>query len=172
MATEQVSQSVTETTEQLGSGSTTQTSTLAPGQAVQDAFQALITAHDELVQGQRSLHKTLVSLSRQVNREMSRLTKSRTKRTVTQNPVSVTSKMTKFMNKQGVEGSTFTRRQMMKTVSSYIKSNNLQNTDDRKLWTADKTLAGLFKEHPLKSGDVFSFLRINGLLTSVIQTSS
>ena len=157
----------TETT-QVGAAATTQTSTLAPGQAVQDAFQALLTAHGEVLQGQKDLHRSLTALSRQVTREYSRLSRQRTKRVVVQTPVAVSKQMVKFMNAQGVEGSTFTRRVMMKTVSAYVKANDLQLADNRKCWTADAKLARVFKKHPVVKGDTYSFLNINGFLSSVV----
>ena len=183
MATQEVSTSTplvndtttTETTttetQQVGATATTQTSTLAPGQAVQDAFQALLSAHGEILQGQKDLHRSLTALSRQVTREYSRLSRQRTKRVVVQTPVSVTKQMVKFMNSQGVEGTTFTRRLMMKTVSAYVKANDLQLADNRKCWTADAKLAKVFKKHPVVKGETYSFLNINGFLSSVVTTT-
>jgi len=159
---------VAETTTQVGAATTTQTSTLAPGQAVQEAFQALLTAHSEVLQGQKDLHRSLTTLSRQVNREYSRLSRQRTKRVVVQTPVAVSKQMVKFMNTLGVEGKTFTRRVMMKAVSGYVKANDLQLADNRKCWTADAKLARVFKKHPVVKGDTYSFLNINGFLSSVV----
>ena len=79
--------------------------------------------------------------------------------------------MKKFLDKQGVtaEDGGYTRQSMMKAVSAYIKSKELQIAENRKSWKADKELVKLFG---LDAKETYTFMNINGLLSRVVEKSS
>ena len=56
------------------------------------------------------------------------------------------------------------RQVMMKAVSNYIKTANIQNPDNKKQWAKDKVLTPIFN---LKD-DRYTFMQINGLLSRVV----
>jgi len=123
-------------------------------------------------------NKNLLVLSKEMERETKKASKSRVKRKVNQKPQKVTDKMQKFMKKHpptlddGVElehNGMYTRQVMMKAVSGYIKSADIQNPENKKQWGeahngAKKVLTPIFG---LKE-DWYTFMQINGLLSRVV----
>ena len=135
---------------------------------VQQMLTALVDMAAQQAQQTREMHRNLKKLATEVDREQRRLAKSsKPRRTVKQKPVAVTSEMSSFLTKNGVETSSngYTRQVMMKAVSQYIKDKKLQLEDNRKSWKADKTLAKLFDLDPKSH---YTFMNINGLLSRVV----
>ena len=135
---------------------------------VQQMLTALVDMAAQQAQQTREMHRNLKKLATEVDREQRRLAKSsKPRRTVKQKPVAVTSEMSSFLTKNGVETSSngYTRQVMMKAVSQYIKDKKLQLEDNRKSWKADKTLVKLFG---LDAKKEYTFMNINGLLSRVV----
>ena len=81
--------------------------------------------------------------------------------------------MQKFMKKypptldEGVvleHNGTYTRQVMMKAVSGYIKTANIQNPENKKQWSKDKVLTPIFD----LTDPWYTFMQINGLLSRVV----
>ena len=135
---------------------------------VKQMLDALLEISAKQAQQTREMHRNIKKLSQEVEREHRRLQRSsKPRRTVRQRPVQVNAAMKKFLEKQGVEADQggYTRQAMMKAVSAYIKSKELQLAENRKSWKADKTLVGLFS---LDAKETYTFMNINGLLSRVV----
>ena len=146
----------------------TQESETTNESTVQQMLTALVDMAAQQAQQTREMHRNLKKLATEVDREQRRLAKSsKPRRTVKQKPVAVTSEMSTFLTKNGVETSSngYTRQVMMKAVSQYIKDKKLQLEDNRKSWKADKTLVKLFG---LDAKKEYTFMNINGLLSRVV----
>tara|TARA_B100001094_G_scaffold239477_1_gene234995 strand:- start:448 stop:918 length:471 start_codon:yes stop_codon:yes gene_type:complete len=146
----------------------TQESETTNESTVQQMLTALVDMAAQQAQQTREMHRNLKKLATEVDREQRRLAKSsKPRRTVKQKPVAVTSEMSSFLTKNGVETSSngYTRQVMMKAVSQYIKDKKLQLEDNRKSWKADKTLVKLFG---LDAKKEYTFMNINGLLSRVV----
>lgn len=119
----------------------------------------------------RQLIANLKKLSKEIEKDQKKLIKNnKVKRTITQNPQKVVGPMQDFITKnfpdQVNAESMYTRRHLMKLLSDYIKSKNIQNAENKKQWSGkEKTLKKLFK----LDQEWYTFMSINGLLTSVIQ---
>lgn len=138
---------------------------------VKQMLEALLEISAQQAQQTREMHRNLKKLSQEVEREQRRLQRSsKPRRTVRQRPVSVNAAMKKFLDKQGVtaEDGGFTRQSMMKAVSAYIKTKELQLAENRKSWKADKELVKLFG---LDAKETYTFMNINGLLSRVVEKS-
>jgi chromatin remodeling complex protein RSC6 len=138
---------------------------------VKQMLEALLEISAQQAQQTREMHRNLKKLSQEVEREQRRLQRtSKPRRTVRQRPVSVNAAMRKFLDKQGVtaEDGGFTRQSMMKAVSAYIKTKELQLAENRKSWKADKELVKLFG---LDAKETYTFMNINGLLSRVVEKS-
>ena len=99
---------------------------------VKQMLEALLEISAQQAQQTREMHRNLKKLSQEVEREQRRLQRtSKPRRTVRQRPVSVNAAMKKFLDKQGVtaEDGGFTRQSMMKAVSAYIKTKELQKAN-------------------------------------------
>ena len=140
-----------------------------PGSRAKALLEQITTLSQTQLEMQRDFQKYLRDLAKEFDRDLKRLTKKGGKRKVTQKPVPVNADMVKFMNSNGVEGGQFTRQSMMKTVSAYIKTKNLQTPENKKAWKADATLRKLFG---LKAKDQYTFMNINGMLSGVITPAS
>tara|TARA_B100000963_G_C22631609_1_gene675200 strand:- start:1096 stop:1572 length:477 start_codon:yes stop_codon:yes gene_type:complete len=137
---------------------------------VRTMLDALLEISAQQAQQTREMHRNIKKLRQEVDREQKRLQRSsKPRRTVRQRPVSVNAAMKKFLEKQGVqaEDGGYTRQSMMKAVSAYIKTKELQLAENRKSWKADKTLVGLFN---LDAKETYTFMNINGLLSRVVET--
>ena len=137
---------------------------------VRTMLDALLEISAQQAQQTREMHRNIKKLRQEVDREQKRLQRSsKPRRTVRQRPVSVNAAMKKFLEKQGVqaEDGGYTRQSMMKAVSAYIKTKELQLAENRKSWKADKTLVGLLS---LDAKETYTFMNINGLLSRVVET--
>ena len=116
------------------------------------------------------ISRKLKKLEKDIAREHKRLSKvNRPKRTVVQKPVIVLKKMRGFMKKMKFiehEKCGWTRSDMMRAVSAYIKTKGLQIADNKRNWKPDKTLTTLFS---LESDKLYTFMTINGLITRIVK---
>uniref|UniRef100_A0A6C0EI64 DM2 domain-containing protein n=1 Tax=viral metagenome TaxID=1070528 RepID=A0A6C0EI64_9ZZZZ len=141
--------------------------------SVKSILNQLIEESTNMQTSHKLWHNSLKQLSKEMDKEVKKVIKSRPKRKVVQKPQKVTDKMQKFMKKyppaldEGVElehNGLYTRQIMMKAVSGYIKSANIQNPENKKQWAKDKVLTPIFG---LKD-DWYTFMQINGLLSRVV----
>lgn len=91
------------------------------------------------------------------------------KKQMKQNPQKVNDEMQKFITKNFKEESNkdsmYTRHQMQRFVSTFIKNQNIQNPENKKQWNGkDKTLKKLFG----LTDDWYAFIQVNGLISKVI----
>jgi len=130
-------------------------------------LQTLLDDSSNLQSMYKSWSTTLKSLEKEMNKEKKKIVKDRPKRKVNQKPQLVNSTMRSFMKKHASElevSDSYKRQDMMKVLSNYIKSNNLQDESNKKQWKRDDVLTKLFnleKEH-------YTFMQINGLISRVI----
>ena len=122
-------------------------------------------AMSELVKEQSKLLKAL-------DAEMKKSAKNKVKgekKQMKQNPQKVNDEMQKFILKnfkdESNNDSMYTRHQMQRFVSNYIKNQNIQNPENKKQWNGkDKTLKKLFG----LTDDWYAFIQVNGLISKVI----
>ena len=161
----------TQTTETTTTTQTVTDEVVSDSSTVKQMLDALLDISAKQATSARELHRSLRKLSVEVEREHKKqLRSSKPRRTVRQRPVKVSKEMASFLTKQGVQSEGdikgYTRQAMMKAVSAYIKSKELQLEENRKSWKADKTLVKLFS---LDAKETFTFMNINGLLSRVVQ---
>ena len=136
---------------------------------VQTLFQSILEESQSLQTSYKNWSQTVKKLQKEMEKEAKKLAKQKPKRQVKQKPQKVTKAMRTFMTKNGGEDSeSYTRQVMMKSVSAYIKTHNLQNKDNKKQWKRDATLTKLFG---LKE-DWYTFMQINGILSRVVVKSA
>ena len=138
--------------------------------SVTETLSELLATVEQQQRSMRDLHRQLKRLEKEVIREHKRLSKvNKPKRKIVQKPVKVSKSMKKFMNKmkepEHADGG-WTRQVMMKAVAAYVKNKDLQIADNRKNWKPDSTLTKLFH---LESGQLYSFMNINGLISRVVE---
>ena len=142
--------------------------TTSNSSSVHQILQSLVEMAGNQASATREMHRSLKRLVVEVEREKKKLERnSKPKRTVKQKPVSVTAPMSKWLSSvkvDAVDGG-FTRQAMMKAVSSYIKTADLQLKENRKSWKPDATLVKLFN---LDKKQTYTFMNINGLLSRVV----
>ena len=151
---------------------TTTTTTPETESTVKQMLDALLEISAQQAQNSREMHRNLKKLCTEVEREQKRLARSsKPRRTVRQRPVKVNAAMKKFLEKQSVESQDggYTRQAMMKAVSAYIKTKELQIAENRKSWKADKELVKLFG---LDAKETYTFMNINGLLSRVVEKTA
>ena len=152
------------------SSSTTETPTEPVAYSTTETLSNLIGIVEAQQSSMRDLQRQLKRLEKEVIKEHKRLSKvNKPKRIIVQKPTKVSKSMTKFMKKMNVpehESGGWTRQAMMKAVSSYVKTKDLQLKESRKNWKPDSTLAKLFS---LESDSVYSFININGLISRVVE---
>ena len=141
--------------------------------SVKNILNQLIEESSKLQSTHKVWHNTLKQLTREMDKEQKQVIRSRPKRKVVQKPQKVTDEMQKFMKKypptldDGVvleHNGTYTRQVMMKAVSGYIKSANIQNPENKKQWSKDKVLTPIFG----LTDPWYTFMQINGLLSRVV----
>ena len=130
-------------------------------------FEQIMNNHKvmtDLVKEQGKLIKSLES-------EMKKSTKKvkGEKKQMKQNPQKVNEEMQKFITKNFKDDSNkesmYTRHQMQRFISTYIKSQNIQNPENKKEWSGkDKTLKKLFG----LTENWYAFIQVNGLISKVI----
>ena len=109
-------------------------------------------------------------LKKEVEKEQKKLVKNnKVKRTIKQNPQQVTVPMHEFVVKNFPDDQNadmmYTRQNLMRLLSNYIKEQKIQNEENKKQWSGkEKSLRKIFN---LKD-DWYTFMQINGLLSYVI----
>lgn len=109
-------------------------------------------------------------LKKEVEKEQKKLVKNnKVKRTIKQNPQQVTVPMHEFVVKNFPDDQNadmmYTRQNLMRLLSNYIKEQKIQNEENKKQWSGkEKSLKKIFN---LKD-DWYTFMQINGLLSYVI----
>jgi len=146
------------------------TSATASAVTVSQLLQVAVESTAAQAQQFRELQKVLKKLSSEIEKEQRKYQKAVEKapRTVVQKPVQVQAEMEKFLQSEKVEvhpDTGYTRKDMMRAVSAYIKTHNLQLEDNKKQWKPDAQLTKLFS---LDSEQLYTFMNINGLLSRVI----
>lgn len=112
----------------------------------------------------------LKKLQKEIEKDRKKLMKNtKEKRVINQIPKNVIPEMQKFIAKEFPESKTednrYTRQFLMKLLSQYIKSKDIQNSENKKQWSGkEKTLKSIFK----LEDEWYSFMQINGLLSRVI----
>ena len=147
------------------------TSSNSNSSSVQQLLHSLVEMSGTQAAQTREMHRNLKRLVVEVERENKKLARNnKPKRTVKQKPVQVTAPMAKWLSSSKVETEDggYTRQNMMKAVSAYIKSADLQIKENRKSWKPDATLVKLFN---LDKKQTYTFMNINGLLSRVVQTA-
>jgi len=147
-------------------------STAEATQTVPQMIEQLITLSTQLASSHKAVIKTLTTLQRQWEREQKRTHRTKARREVKQKPTQVNKAMRDFMvkNAGAVAGTeAFTRSQMMKALSEYIKGHSLASATNKKEWTPDATLTKLLG---LEKGKTFTYMNLNGLITRVVEKPS
>lgn len=157
----QANQQTTETT--------VNTVTSTPESEVKSLFESILKDSQDLQTNYKNWCQTVKKLQKEMEKEAKKLAKQKPKRQVKQKPQLVTKEMRAFMVKNGGEDSdSYTRQVMMKSVSAYIKTHNLQNPENKKQWKKDKTLTSLFG----LTEQWYTFMQINGLLSKIVVKSA
>ena len=105
----------------------------------------------------KDMVSTLTQLQKLVTKSARQKNKGRSRNT-TVHRFKLQDDHAKSLSSLGLSGDTFTRSEVMKAVSAYIKSKSLQNDNKKTVWKADKTLIKLFG---LKKSEEYSYLHIN-----------
>lgn len=139
----------------------TQQKQQAPEDEIQERIQLLQSELKDYIVKQkdvmRNMLQTLSGLQKSVAKAARMSNKSRRRKS----PVhrfKLNSKSVKTLSSLGLSGDTFSRSEVMKAVSAYVKSKSLQNPNKKTVWSPDKTLQKMFS---LKKGDEYSYLQIN-----------
>ena len=134
---------------------------------VEQIIQSLLDDSNNLQNQYKSWNMTLKKLLKEINKEQKEIIKSKPKRKVNQKPQLVTKPMATFMTKNAshlAASESYNRQDMMRAISAYIKTKNLQDPDNKKQWKRDKTLTKLLN----LDKDHYTFMEINGLISRVV----
>ena len=82
------------------------------------------------------------------------------KHTVMHDPMTISSELLKYLKKQ--PGTKMTKSEAMKEVSTIIKNSNLQNADNKRQFTPNKSLGKVLNMSPIKS---ITFVELNKYLS-------
>jgi chromatin remodeling complex protein RSC6 len=74
-------------------------------------------------------------------------------------PMTISAELLKYLKQPA--GTTLTKSESMKAVSLIIKNTNLQNKDNRRMFTPDKALGKVLNMTPIKS---ITFVELNKYL--------
>ena len=81
------------------------------------------------------------------------------KHTVMHDPMTISAELLKYLKQPA--GTTLTKSESMKAVSLIIKNTNLQNKENRRMFTPDKALGKVLNMTPIKS---ITFVELNKYL--------
>ena len=81
------------------------------------------------------------------------------KHTVMHDPMTISAELLKYLKQPA--GTTLTKSESMKAVSLIIKNTNLQNAENRRMFTPDKALGKVLNMTPIKS---ITFVELNKYL--------
>lgn len=139
---------------------TTQTET----PSLEDQFSEINTQISSLNTNFRGLQSRLKTLARDVKAAEK---KSRHKPKAPPKPMVIDKKLATFIKVSNSEH--ITKAEVMKHISSYIKSNNLQNEGDKRQFTPNKQLSKLFGLTQPKS---MTFVEINKYISQYLSPVS
>lgn len=132
-----------------------------PSDEIQERIESLQTNLKDYMVKQKDVMKDMVSTLTQVQKLITKTLKQKSKgrrRNTTVHRYKLDAKSAKSLSKIGLSGDTFSRSEVMKAVSAYIKQHNLQNPDKKTVWEPDSTLTKVFG---VKKGEECSYLQIN-----------
>lgn len=144
-----------------------------PEQEIQARIESLQTNLKAYMDSQKTVMKEMVSAIGNIQKLFAksvRSNKGKSRRRVS-NPqrYELDSKTAKGINKLGLEGNTFSRSDLMKGISAYIREHKLQNADKKTVWLADATIAKVLN---VAKGSENSYLQINQLITPLLKDAT
>lgn len=144
---------------------TVETTQQAPEVELQSRIDALQSGLKDYMTNQKDVLKEMVATLTQIQKLVTKTVRMKSKgrrRNTTPQQYRLATKDAKTLSKLGLSGDVFSRSQVMKAVSAYIREHNLQNPDKKSVWVAD---AGISKVLDVKKGSENSYLQINKLIT-------
>lgn len=141
-----------------------------PAQELRARIEALQQSIKAFADTQRAVLKEMVGALGDLNKQLTKLSKAKKPRKKSPpQQFKLEAKAAKSLHKLGLKGDTFTRAELMKGVSTYIRENKLQKEDDKKLWVADATLSKVFD---VSKGDEKTYLSLTQLVTPLIRAAT
>lgn len=126
--------------------------------SLEEQFKTVCTDIQKISGTARHLQLTVKELQRHVkNACKPRKVK---KHTVMHDPMTISPELLKYLKKPA--GTKLTKSESMKAVSALIKSNNLQNAENKRQFTPNKALAKVLNMSPIKS---ITFVELNKYLS-------
>ena len=126
-------------------------------QSLEEQFQNVSNDLQKISGTARHLQLTVKELQRNV-RNACKPRKVK-KHTVMHDPMTISAELLKYLKQPA--GTTLTKSESMKAVSLIIKNTNLQNKDNRRMFTPDKALGKVLNMTPIKS---ITFVELNKYL--------
>jgi chromatin remodeling complex protein RSC6 len=127
----------------------------SPMDVVEGQFTTLFAGLNEVTSLTKSLQEELKGLHKSC-RQIEKTSRQKKKRP--QHPLLVSGELCKFLSTK--KNSQMTKADVMKGVSAYIKTNNLQLTEDKRRFKPNKDLCKLFAM-PLSAAKNMTFVEIN-----------
>lgn len=142
--------------------------TTQPETTSAELFAICVENNTKMLNLAKEQQKVLKSLESQIKKEAKKKNKS-VKKSIKQVPKKVSPEMQKFISKnfkdKASNESMYTRHELMRFVSDYIKSQNIQNPENMKEWSGkEKTLKKLFN----LTEEWYKFIDVNGMISKVI----
>lgn len=137
---------------------------------VDSVYEQVVEGHKRLAELHKEQQKLITELGKQIKKERKTASKEKkVKREIKQVPQKVTPEMQKFIKSHFKEElnaeSMYTRQHLMRLLSNFIKSQDIQNPKNKKEWSGkEKTLKKLFNLNQ----EWYTFMQINGILSSII----
>tara|TARA_B110001469_G_C9521655_1_gene259624 strand:- start:332 stop:787 length:456 start_codon:yes stop_codon:yes gene_type:complete len=126
-------------------------------QSLEEQFQNVSNDLQKIGGTARHLQLTVKELQRNV-RNACKPRKVK-KHTVMHDPMTISAELLKYLKQPA--GTTLTKSESMKAVSLIIKNTNLQNAENRRMFTPDKALGKVLNMTPIKS---ITFVELNKYL--------
>lgn len=149
----------------------TNTIETTPESEIQGRIETLRTNLKDYIDTQKVVMKEMVTTLGQIEKLFAKTVrqKSKRRRQTTPQRYSLDSKVAKSLSKLGLSGNVFTRSEVMKGVSAYIREHNLQNKENKSVWFADATISKVLS---VAKGSENSYLQINKLITPLFKTAT
>lgn len=152
---------------------TTEVASVTPEQEIQSRIESLQTNLKSYMDSQKTVMKEMVTTIGQIQKLFAKTVRSHNKksRRRVSNPqmYKLDTKVYKGLQKLGISGETFSRADLMKGISGYIREHNLQNPKKKTVWIAD---ASISKVLGVSKGSENSYLQINQLITPLLATAT
>lgn len=134
-------------------------------------IQSIVKSCNDISSRHREMSRSLRRLEQDISREQKQLAKGhlRVRKPTEQKPQRVSKEMHLFLeenrgDEQSVNGE-WTRHQMQRIISRYIKEHELGLPDNKRQWRADNALTNALH---IKSDTTYTYLDINSLITHTI----